>query len=458
MKPYKLILFFFLVIFHYGIAAQVISVHTFQKDDSLLKKTFYDESLRKKKLLIASAEKKLAADYKKIYDEQFDAITDIWKGSRPITSADAHSYLQAVVKKITAANPEISGTDARVVFSRDWWPNAFSMGDGTIVINAGLLIYLNNEAELAFIVGHELAHYYLEHTPQAIKKYVETINSEAYQSELKRLSKTEYRVNQQLEQMAKAIAFNSHGHRRDRESEADRYAFMFMKKAGFDCNAIRSCLNLLDKVDDSVFHQSPKLETVFSFDDYFFKKRWVQKESSIFSELKEDNSPLSEKEKDSLKTHPDCSKRIAMLEDSMLASGNTGKQFAVDEKAFSKLKKEFILEMTEQCFREKKLSRNLYYSLMLLQTEEHKAYAVYSIARCLNEIYVSQRDHKLGLMVDVESKGYREEYNLLLRMLSKLRLEEIANLNYYFCSRYRSFMNGDRGFEEEGRKAQRFKN
>jgi hypothetical protein len=458
MKPHKPILFFSLIILHHCAVAQLSAVHSFQKDDTLLKKAFHDESLKKKQFLTSSADKKLAADYKKIYDEQFSAITDIWKGSRSVTSADAYNYLQAVVKKITTANPEISGTDARVVFSRDWWPNAFSMGDGTIVINAGLLIYLSNEAELAFIVGHELAHYYLNHTPRAIKEYVETINSEAYQGELKRLSKTEFRVNQQLEKLAKSVVFNSHGHRRDRESEADRYAFMFMKKAGYDCNAIRSCLTLLDKVDDSVFLQSPQLETVFNFDDFPFKKRWVQKESSIFSQLKEENSPLTEKEKDSLKTHPDCTKRIAMLEDSITAAANAGKQFIIDAGVFGKLKKEFILEMTEQCFREKKLSRNLYYSLKLLETEEHKAYAVYSIARCMNEIYINQWDHKLGLMVDTENKGYREEYNLLLRMLNKLRLEEIAHLNYYFCSRYRSFMKGDKDFEEEGRKAQRFKN
>lgn len=458
MNPHKLILLFSLVILRHCAVAQLSTVHSFQEDDTLLRKAFHEESLRKKKQLISSTEKKLAADYKKIYEEQFDAIADIWKGSRSVTSADAYGYLQAVVKKITAANPEIIVTDARVVFSRDWWPNAFSMGDGTIVINAGLLIYLDNEAELAFIVCHELAHYYLDHTAQAIKKYVETINSEAYQSELKRLSKTEFRANQQLEQLAKTIAFNRHSHGRDRESDADRFAFMFMKRTGYDCNAIRSSLKLLDKVDDSVFHQSAQLETIFNFDDYPFKKRWVQKESSIFSQLKEDDSPLSEKEKDSLKTHPDCNKRIAMLEDSIVAAGNAGKEFVVDATIFNKLKKEFILEITEQCFREKKLSRNLYYSLLLLQKEEHKAYAVYSIARCLNEIYINQRDHKLGLMLDTENKGYREDYNLLLRMLNKLRLEEIANLNYYFCSRYRSFMNADKGFEEEGRKAQRFKN
>src|SRR5690606_19405430 len=105
----------------------------------------------------------------------------------------------------------------------------YSMGDGSIAINAGLFVYLDNEAELIFILCHEIAHYYLDHTNSSIKKYVETVNSDEVQKELKRLSKTQYRVNQQLEELTKAFTFNSRRHSRERETEADRMAFQFMK-------------------------------------------------------------------------------------------------------------------------------------------------------------------------------------------------------------------------------------
>ena len=163
-------------------------------------------------------------------------------------------------------------------------------------------------------------------------------------------------------------------------------------------------------------------------------------------------------EKDSLKTHPDCSKRISLLQDSIKALGTSGKQFQVNESVFKQLRKSFIAEITERCYNGKNLSRNLYYSLLLLQTGENIAMAVYSVSRCLNEIYEKQQQHKLGLTIDTENKRFPEDYNGLLRFLNKIRLDEIASINYYFCQQYQGLMKNYTGFAEEMSKATRFKN
>jgi Zn-dependent protease with chaperone function len=443
------LLFIVSFILHISGFAQPLPVYSFQKDDTVLRKKYFDQSVKKKELILASVKKENAKDYKKIYEEQFKEITELWKGSRPVTSLDAHAYLQLIVQKIIIANPELKGTDARIVFSRDWWPNAVSMGDGTIAINAGLVIFLNNEAELVFILCHELAHYYLEHTPKAIKKYVETINGEAFQSELKRLSKTEFGVNSQLEKLTQSFMFNSRRHNREKETEADRYAFIFMKNTGYNTNAIKTCLELLDKVDDSLLYKPVVLTEILNFADYPFKKKWIQAESSIFSSMSDDNSLADLKERDSLKTHPDCTKRISLLQDSLAKTVTEGKEFLVDEKIFAQLKKEFFIEMTDQCYNSENLSRNLYYSLILLQSEPDNARAAYSVVRCFNQLYDKQKNHRLGMAVDTENKGYTEDYNLLLRMLSRLKLDEIAGLNYNFCRQHYRLMKDDKIFTEE---------
>lgn len=438
-------------------SAQLQPVYSFQKDDTILKKTYYDRSVGKKEILLSLIDKQNARDYKKIYEDHFKEIGRLWQSDRSVTDPAAHGYLQSIVQKIISANAELKKTDARIVFSRDWWPNAYSMGEGTIAINAGLMVYLDNEAELVFVLCHELAHYYLDHTTKAIKKYVETVNSEAFQQELKRLAKTEFGVNKQLEELSKSFAFSSRRHSRENEAAADRLAFSFMKKTGYDCNAIKTGLELLDKVDDSLLYKPLALQQVFNFNEYPFKKKWLQKESSIFSQLDENDSPLSSKEKDSLKTHPDCTRRISLLHDSLQAISVKGEKFLVNEKLFMQLKKDFFIEMTEQCYRDKNLSRNLYYSLLLLQSQENIPIAVYSVSRCLNQIYDYQNDHKLGSKIDTENKTYPGEYNNLLRMLGRLRLDEIANLNYNFCKQYVSQMKGYEGFEEQMNKAKKLK-
>jgi hypothetical protein len=251
------------------------------------------------------------------------------------------------------------------------------------------------------------------------------------------------------------MAFGTRRHSRDNEAEADRQAFAFMKKTGYDCHAITTALQMLDKVDDSLLYKPLRLEQAFHFNDYPFRTRWIQKESAIFSQLSGDDSPLSRNEKDSLKTHPDCTKRMGMLADSV--SAYPGKKFLVDEKTFNQLKKDFAVEIAEQAYRANNLSRNLYYSLLMLQQQENMSWAIYSVARCLNKIYECQRDHQLGTMVDTESKGYPDDYNALLRLLNRVRLDEVAALSIHFCEKYGKQMEGDEAFAREKSKAQKFK-
>jgi hypothetical protein len=443
------VLFLTILISFQAVAQQVYS---FQKDDSSLKKTYYDQSLKKKSSLLSSANSKYAKDYKEIYENQFKEIGSLLQSSRAVTAPEAHGYLQSVLQRILSVNPELKGTEVRVIFTRDWWPNAYCMTDGTIAINAGLLIYLNNEAELAFVISHELSHWYLDHMGQYVKNYVEKINSDEFQKELKRLSREQYRVNEQLEKFAKKIVFDSRQHNRDKEAEADMQALKFMIRTGYDCDAIRSTLQLLDKIDDTLILKRLNVEQVLNFNEYPFKKKWIEKESTIFSQLDENDGPLTQKEKDSLKTHPDCSKRILLLSDS-LAKAPQGKKFIVDEIIFNKLKKDFFFEMDEQCFRGDNLSRNLYYSLLLLQANENIPFAVYEVARCLNLVYDKQKEHRLGLAIETEGRSYATDYNQLLRMLNRLRLDEIADLNYFFCRKYAEQAKNYPGFEIELNKA-----
>lgn len=444
------ILFLFLAL---CISAQSQNAYSFWKDDTVLRKKLLEESIRKKQTLLAASPKQYVKDYKEIYEHQFGEIEDMWKGTRTVTSPEINNYLQSIVKKIIAANTELQKTDARIVFTRDDWPNAVSMGDGSIAINGGLFVFLNNEAELAFVICHELSHYYLDHTNKSIKKIVELYNSDDFKKEVKRISKQEYGAGKEYDELMKKMAFGSRRHSRENETEADRQAFQFLKNTGYDCNGIITCLQLLNDVDDSSVYKPFVPETIFSFDEYPFKKRWIQKESVLFGVMKEDASPFTRREKDSLKTHPDCALRISLLQDS-ISKISEGKKFLVNENFFYSLKRDFLPEITEQEFRNDNLTRNLYYSLLMLQNGDFTSVAIYSITRDLNILFQRQKDHKLG-DIEKESRTYPADYNLLLRMVDRLRLEEIASINYYFCKKYEAQMVGDNRFLEEKRKAQK---
>ena len=382
----------------------------------------------------------------------FEVVEDLLISPRSVTEKTADNYIKSIVAKIINANPELKGLDVRVLFSRDMPPNAYSIGDGTIAFNAGLFVFLGNEAEMAFVICHELAHYYLNHSRKRLDKYVEIANSDSLKREFKRLSKQEYKVAEQFEKLLKTFVFDIRRHSRDNEEEADRVGMRFLKKTGYSGNGFVSSMRLLDKIDDTALFTTLNLQKILSFPAYPFKERWIKKESVIFGALNPDDATgLTKKERDSLKTHPDCSKRITLLADS--AAAISGKYFQVDEQLFKQLKQEFIPEIVEEVFKSGNISFNLYLSLQMLQDGKHTSLAIYSIARDFNLIYKHQKDHEIGLILDSENKRYDEGYNLLIRMLYRMRLNEIAELNDNFCSYYHEQMKNFEGFEAEMKKA-----
>jgi len=439
-----------------GASAQQNPVYVFQKDDNTIREKFCRQALVNKDALVNSLGKEHKKDYKEIYETRFQGVEELLKSSTTVTEPIAHNYLAFILKKIVDANPELSKLDVRLIFTRDSWPNAYSIGEGTLAVNAGLMMFFENEAQLAFTICHELAHLYLDHSNKDIRKTIEFINSEELKKETKKLSKQEYGVGKKYDELIKKITFTNRRHNRDAEAEADMQALRFMKNTGYDCNEARRCLQILDKIDDTTIYKQVNAEEIFGFSEYPFKKKWIQKETSIFAGMSADESTLSKVEKDSLKTHPDCIKRIVLLEDSIKATPG-GKLFFTDGQVFKKLQKEFIVEMTEQRYRNGNLAYHLYMCLQLLQKPEYEHYAAYAIVRCLNKLYESQKNHALGLVTDKESRTYPADYNLILRMLDRLRLDEIAHLSFYFSRKYTEKLSAYEEFITEMKKAEKIK-
>ncbi len=208
-----------------------------------------------------------------------EQLADVEKQAK---SQTADNYIKKIAARIIAVNPELKELDTRIVYSRDFSPNAFSIGDGTISFNAGLFVYLENEAQMAFIVCHELAHYYLDHSRKRLNRYIQIANSDSLKKEMKKLSKQEYRVGEQFRRLLKQFVFNARKHSRDNEEEADKIGLHFFKNSGYNGNAFITAMQLLDKADDTALFAPLTISKVLSFPGYPFKERWIRKESPIF--------------------------------------------------------------------------------------------------------------------------------------------------------------------------------
>src|SRR4029078_4509601 len=130
-----------------------------------------------------------------IYKERFDQISKQFSDHEIITDPKAVAYLSALLGRVTKANPDIISSELRVLFSKAWWPNAASMGEGTIFFNIGLFNRLPNASQAILVFCHELAHYLLDHSNNKIRQYVATIYSNEFEKQLRSVQQTEYRQN-----------------------------------------------------------------------------------------------------------------------------------------------------------------------------------------------------------------------------------------------------------------------
>lgn len=115
--------------------------------------------------------------------------------------------------------------------------NAFCMPGGKIVVYEGLLPYTQNEASLAIVLGHEIAHAVAKHSAEQMSKQIKNqYGTQILGGVLQAagVSSTTTQLAQILAQ--KGLLFRSLKYSRDHETEADRMGLIFAAMAGYDPN------------------------------------------------------------------------------------------------------------------------------------------------------------------------------------------------------------------------------
>ena len=115
--------------------------------------------------------------------------------------------------------------------------NAFCMPGGKIVVYEGLLPYTQNEASLAIVLGHEIAHAVAKHSAEQMSIQIKN----QYGTQILGSVLNAAGVSSSTTQLAQIIAqkglqFRSLKYSRDNETEADRMGLIFAAMAGYDPN------------------------------------------------------------------------------------------------------------------------------------------------------------------------------------------------------------------------------
>lgn len=119
--------------------------------------------------------------------------------------------------------------------------NAFALPGGHLFIYSGLIAAADSEAEVAAVLGHEVAHVTLDHPAQqlAARLGIETLAAIALGQRPGAIA-----------QLATGIAAQGYiaAHSREDEAEADRYGLSYLSGAGYDPEALASFFEKLQKL------------------------------------------------------------------------------------------------------------------------------------------------------------------------------------------------------------------
>lgn len=190
------------------------------------------------RLLSIEAERKIGEETKRRILEQY----------RVFESTTVTHYVDQIGQRLANLSDRPSVDYEFTVLDNDL-VNAFAAPGGFIFVTRGLLESMNDEAELAMVLGHEIAHVAALHGVQMIQK-------EMGQNALTILGTIGAALTLGPEALLMvantADLFSSLyllGYSRDKELEADNYGLQYLLRAGYDPQASLRFLNELQKMD-----------------------------------------------------------------------------------------------------------------------------------------------------------------------------------------------------------------
>jgi len=162
------------------------------------------------------------------------------------TDANINQYVTTVGKRLL---PTVHRPDMPYNFQcvNATYINAYAFPGGTIAVTRGILLKLENEAELASLLGHELGHINARHTAEQVSKGQ---LSSLFVAGLSILASSQSSglgdLTQQLGSLGQGLFLSKYS--RDNEREADSLGNEYMVKAGYPSKGFVGLMEMLNSM------------------------------------------------------------------------------------------------------------------------------------------------------------------------------------------------------------------
>lgn len=327
-------------------------------------------------------------------------LTQLLSSGRVLFNDSISQYMSRVLDRVLEGESELRAK-VRVHALRSTVVNAFTTDDGIILISIALLAQLDSEAQLAFILCHELVHFEKEHV---LNSYVQNIDIREGRGIHGRTSFNE-----------RVLA---HGHySKELERQADLDGLERYLKAGYPSERVNGVFDVL-RYAHLPFDEVP-------FDRRFFDAGHYSLDESLFLDRVRIPEPSDSQESDA--THPAPSERQAMLRERLSVSGRQDLHPPVDGEGFILARESARMELVRLYLSANRPVRAIYTAFLKLRKFPDDKYLQSLVARSLYMLAKYKLAGRFG-SVHPGFSGIEGESQQLYHLFYKLQADELSVL------------------------------
>lgn len=298
----------------------------------------------------------------KFYLENSIDITHLLKSGKILFGDPISEYLNKVLAVVLKDDQSLLDS-LQIYYLRTDEVNAFTTPDGIVIVSAGLLSQISNEAQLAFILCHEIQHFRLKHALSKYKKDDEIIKGKG---EFRNINFSDAEL--------------SHYHfSRELESEADMKGLELFLTTDYSSGEINNVFDVL------LYSYLP-----FEIDslprDYFNDGDYKMPDKFFTNKLNAIDA--KENEDDEKSTHPNIYKRRTDMSNVLSNKSSTGNaKYIVGQDQFKNIRNTARFEVVSLQMRQHNYEDAFYSTYLLLKDfpeseylHQSKAAALYFLA------------------------------------------------------------------------------
>lgn len=376
---------------------------------------------------------KYASKVKKWLKRSDKYFLDRVQDSTYFFDAGISENLNRILKNIYVPNRDIDPENFFFFIKNSFVPNAGCYGDGTFEINIGLIPFLENDDELAFILCHEIAHYLLDHSLKSANVRAESLFSKEARKKINKIARMRFGGGRAGRELIDDMSYNILDHSKYAEYEADSLGYLLFAGTPYNPNASITTLKKLGKLEDVVLQHDVKLDSVFDFEQYPFKDFWIESEATFFDQTEViDEFKLDSED---LKTHPAIPYRIEKLQNDFKIG--TRDEMDINRK---NIHKKAVLQSIQYSIDFKSFDAAIYQLISNYSKKEIDEVYYYSkMATLLKGVYELKKKHQFGKYIPLTSPLSSEKnLNVIRTFLHNLELKELRKMGYFFCEKYKA--------------------